>query len=48
MIFVCPILYVGWKLAHRTRILRATERDIKRDLDEVEEHEATHEPAKAG
>ncbi|KAI0016999.1 amino acid permease/ SLC12A domain-containing protein [Xylariomycetidae sp. FL0641] len=44
MIFVCPILYVGWKLAHKTQIHKPYDVDLKRDLEEVEEYTRTFVP----
>ncbi|KAI0595306.1 amino acid transporter [Biscogniauxia sp. FL1348] len=38
MIGVCPILYVGWKLIHKTQIIRPDLVDLHQDLEEVEEY----------
>ncbi|OJJ94945.1 hypothetical protein ASPACDRAFT_55540 [Aspergillus aculeatus ATCC 16872] len=33
MVAVCPFLYVGWKLAHKTRIMKSSEVDLRQGLD---------------
>jgi amino acid transporter len=38
MIFVFPVLYIGWKLIKRTKFIRAAEIDLYQDLDEIEEY----------
>jgi amino acid transporter len=38
MIFVFPVLYIGWKLIKRTKFIRADEVDLYQDLDEIEEY----------
>ncbi|KAL1957134.1 hypothetical protein VTO42DRAFT_6277 [Malbranchea cinnamomea] len=44
MIGVVPIIYVGWKIAKRTKLLKPTEVDLVRDLDEIEEYERNYVP----
>lgn len=44
MIFIFPVLFVGWKLTHRTRWKRATEMDLRQDLAEIEQYEANFIP----
>lgn len=39
MIGVCPILFVGWKLVHKTKFVDPAEADLKKDLDEIEEYQ---------
>ncbi|CAJ2510425.1 Uu.00g051280.m01.CDS01 [Anthostomella pinea] len=41
MIAVCPILYVGWKVVHKTRIRAPYDVDLHQDLEEVEEYTRT-------
>ncbi|KAI5919066.1 amino acid transporter [Camillea tinctor] len=38
MIGVCPVLYVGWKIIHKTRIHPPDLVDLHKDLEEVEEY----------
>ncbi|KAI1342301.1 amino acid transporter [Xylariaceae sp. FL0016] len=38
MVVLCPILYVGWKIIHKTRIYKPDEVDLHQDLEEVEEY----------
>lgn len=39
MIGVCPILYVGWKIIHKTRIYKPEEVDLQKDMAEIAEYE---------
>ncbi|KAM7198143.1 amino acid permease [Rhypophila sp. PSN 637] len=48
MIFITPVLYIGWKLLKRTKILRADEIDLLKDLDTIEEYQRTYVPSKPG
>ncbi|KAM7218147.1 Amino acid permease domain containing protein [Rhypophila decipiens] len=48
MIFITPVLYIGWKLLKRTKILRADEIDLLKDLDTIEEYQRTYVPSKSG
>jgi amino acid transporter len=47
MIGVCPVLYVGWKITHRTKIVKPEEADLLRDLDAVELYEQNYVPQPA-
>ncbi|KAI0835806.1 amino acid permease/ SLC12A domain-containing protein [Hypoxylon sp. FL0890] len=38
MIGVCPVLFVGWKLIHRTRFRRPYEVDLQKDVAAVEDY----------
>ncbi|OTA77264.1 hypothetical protein M434DRAFT_254575 [Hypoxylon sp. CO27-5] len=38
MIAVCPVLFIGWKLIHRTRFHRPYEVDLQRDVAAVEDY----------
>lgn len=39
-----PVLYVGWKIVHRTRIFKPEEVDLRKDLDVIEEYEREYIP----
>ena len=39
MVGVFPILYIGYKLFHRTSIKKSDEVDLFQDLDEIEEYQ---------
>ncbi|KAI1138463.1 amino acid permease/ SLC12A domain-containing protein [Hypoxylon sp. FL0543] len=38
MIGVCPVLFIGWKLIHRTRFHRPCEVDLQRDVAAVDDY----------
>ncbi|KAJ4354545.1 general amino acid permease agp2 [Didymosphaeria variabile] len=38
MIFIFPVLYIGWKLLHKTKYKKAHEVDLQEDLEEIEEY----------
>ncbi|GAB1316695.1 proteinral amino acid permease agp2 [Madurella fahalii] len=44
MIGICPCLYLGWKFLKRTKICRADEVDLVKNLDEVDEYERSYVP----
>ncbi|KND86543.1 General amino acid permease AGP2 [Tolypocladium ophioglossoides CBS 100239] len=44
MIPVFPILYVGWKLIHKTHIYKASEVDLQKDMAGIEEYERNFIP----
>lgn len=44
MIPVFPVLYVGWKLVHKTRIHRPHEVDLLRDKAAIDEYERNFVP----
>jgi amino acid transporter len=44
MIAICPLLYVGFKLVKKTKIYRAEEVDLLKNLDEIEEYERSYVP----
>lgn len=44
MIGVFPVLYVGWKIIHKTKIYKPEEVDLYKDLDTIEEYERTFVP----
>ena len=48
MIFVFPILYLGWKVIKGTKFLKPTEVNLRpADLDQIEEYHNNFVPAKA-
>ena len=47
MVFLFPVLYVGWKLLHKTKIQKASEIDLRKDLDIIEEYERNYVPTPA-
>lgn len=44
MIMVFPVLYVGWKIIHKTKIVRPSEADLYKDIDAVEAYEQNYVP----
>jgi amino acid transporter len=38
MVFLFPVLFIGWKIIKRTRFQRAHEIDLVTDLAEIEEY----------
>lgn len=44
MIFICPVLFVVWKIVHNTRLYKATEVDLYKDVAEIEEYQRTFVP----
>lgn len=44
MVMLFPILYLGWKIIHKTRIYGPTDIDLRRDLDAIEEYERNYVP----
>lgn len=44
MVGVFPVLYVGWKVIHKTRIYKPEEVDLQKDLDVIEEYERHYIP----
>lgn len=42
MIGVFPVLYLGWKMVHKTRIHKPEEVDLQRDLDVIESYEQSY------
>jgi amino acid transporter len=47
MIGVFPVLYVVWKLIHKTKIYKPEEVDLQKDVAEIEEYEREFIPTKA-
>lgn len=44
MVMVFPVLFVGYKLFHKTRIYKPEEVDLQKDLDVVDEYERNYVP----
>lgn len=44
MIGVCPGLYIGWKLIHKTKIKEPSDVDLREGFAEIEEHERSYIP----
>jgi amino acid transporter len=38
MIFIFPVLYIGWKLIWKTKYKKPHEVDLQEDLEEIEEY----------
>lgn len=38
MIALCPVLFVAWKLIHRTKWKKAHELDLKGEVEEIDEY----------
>lgn len=47
MIAVCPILYVGYKIVKKTKILHPKEVDLRKNMDEIDEYERSYGPQPA-
>lgn len=47
MVGVCPLLFVGYKVLKRSKFHKPEEVDLLKNLDEIEEYEATYEPQPA-
>lgn len=46
MIFVFPLLYIGWKLLKRTKIVKPEDADIHRDAEEIDDYHNNFVPSK--
>ncbi|KAH9985515.1 amino acid permease/ SLC12A domain-containing protein [Xylariaceae sp. FL0662B] len=44
MIFVCPVLFIGWRLIHKTRYHKPRDVDLQKDVAEVEEYTSNFVP----
>ncbi|KAK3390313.1 putative carnitine transport protein [Podospora didyma] len=47
MIFLCPVLFLGWKLAKKTTFIRAQDINLLKNVDEIEEYQRTFVPTPA-
>jgi len=45
MIFICPVLFIVWKLVHKTRMYKPSEVDLYKDIPEIEEYHRTFVPS---
>lgn len=45
MIGICPLLYLGWKVFKKTKIYKASEIDLVKNLDEIDEYERSYVPS---
>lgn len=43
MIFICPILFIGWKVIKKTKFYRPDEVDLAKDLAEIEEYQSAYD-----
>jgi len=48
MIFIVPVLFVGWKFFKGTKFHRAKDIDLLKNLAEIEEYQRTFVPTKSG
>jgi amino acid permease len=46
MIFVCPALFIFWKVMKKTKFYAASEIDIMKDVAEIEEYEMSYDREK--
>lgn len=44
MLAVFPALYIGYKVIHKTKILKPEEIDLVKDLDTIEDYERNYIP----
>ncbi len=44
MICVCPVLFVGWKLAKRTKFHAPGDVDLYKNVDEIDEYQRAFVP----
>lgn len=45
MIFIFPVLYLGWKFIKRTKFIKAHEVDLYQNVEEIEEYTRNFVPA---
>ena len=45
MIFVFPVLFIGWKIIKKTKFKKAHEIDLFEDLEEIEQYHRNFVPA---
>jgi len=38
MIFIFPVLYLGWKFIKKSKVVKPHEADLQQDLEEIEEY----------
>lgn len=44
MIFVFPVIFIVWKVVHKTKFRAPEEVDLKQDLEEIEEYQRNYVP----
>lgn len=44
MIFIVPVLFVGWKIIKKTKWLKPEEVDLYKDVEEIEEYQRNYVP----
>ncbi len=44
MIFVFPVLFIGWKLLKKTKWMKPEEVDLRKDVQEIEEYTRDYVP----
>lgn len=47
MIFIFPVLFIVWKVIHKTRFVPSAEVDLQQDLAGIEEYQANFVPTPA-
>lgn len=48
MVGVFPILYFGWKILKGTKVLKPTEVDLYKDVEEIDEYTRNYVPSPPG
>lgn len=48
MIAVVPLLFLTWKLVHKTEFHKAHEIDLQKNMDEIDAYERSYVPSKPG
>lgn len=44
MVMLFPVLFVGWKIIHRTKMNKPHEVDLIKDVEEIDEYERNFVP----
>jgi yeast amino acid transporter len=44
MVMLFPVLFVGWKIIHRTKMHKPHEVDLIKDVEEIDEYERNFVP----
>lgn len=45
MVFICPVLFIVWKLVHKTKMYKPSEVDLHKNIPEIEEYHRTFVPS---
>ncbi len=48
MVGVFPVVYFGWKVGRHTRIIKPTEVDLCKDVEEIDEYTRNYVPSPPG